>query len=178
MPDETTLYCYVHPNRETQLRCNQCERPICDRCAVLTPTGYRCRECIRSQQKTFETAKTIDFLLAPAVAAILAFVGSLLVRYLGFFTLFLAPLAGMIIAEGVRWISGKRRSPLLVKLISGAALLGSLPLLILLLIQFILRLQNGGGLSVWGLLPLIYQAAYALIATSSVYYRLGGIRIN
>ena len=178
MPDEKTLYCYVHPNRETQLRCNQCERPICDQCAVLTPTGYRCRECIRSQQKTFDTARMSDYLLAPVVAAGLAFVGSLLVRFLGFFTLFLAPLAGMVIAEGARWITGKRRSPLLIKLISGAALLGSLPLLILLLTQFFLGLQSGGGLSVWGLLPLIYQAAYTLITTSSVYYRLSGIRIN
>lgn len=178
MSDEKTLYCYVHPNRETQLRCNQCERPICDQCAVLTPTGYRCRECIRSQQKTFETTKTSDLLLAPVMAAGLAFAGSLLVRYLGFFTLFLAPLAGMVIVEGARWVSGKRRSPLLTKLISGAALLGSLPLLILLLIQFFLGLQSGVGLSVWGLLPMVYQAAYAIIATTSVYHRLSGIRIN
>lgn len=177
MPDEKTLYCYIHPNRETRLRCNQCERPICDQCAVLTPTGYRCRECIRSQQKTFETARTSDLILAPVVAAGLSFVGSLLVRYLGFFTLFLAPLAGMVIFEGSRWITGKRRSPLLTKLISGATLLGSLPLLALLLIQFVLALQSGMGLSVWGLLPLVYQAAYAVITITSVYHRLSGIRI-
>jgi len=177
MPDETTLYCYVHPTRETQLRCNRCERPICDQCAILTPTGYRCRECVRSQQKTFETAKPADLVLAPLVAAGLALVGSLLVRFLGFFTLFLAPLAGMVIAESVRFISNKRRSPLLIKLVSGATLLGSLPVLILLLIQFMGVLQRG-GLSVWGLLPLIYQTAYAIITAGSVYSRLGGIRIG
>ncbi len=37
MSDETTLHCYLHPERETLLRCNNCERPICTKCAVLTP---------------------------------------------------------------------------------------------------------------------------------------------
>ena len=57
MTQTDTLYCYVHPNRPTSLRCNRCERPICAECAVRTPTGYRCPECIRSQQKIFDTAK-------------------------------------------------------------------------------------------------------------------------
>ena len=45
------MYCYNHPQRETVLRCNRCERPMCTSCAVLTPTGYRCKECVRGQQK-------------------------------------------------------------------------------------------------------------------------------
>ena len=65
MTDENKLYCYVHPDRETLLRCNNCERPICTQCAVLTPTGYRCKECIRSQQKKFETAENSDLVIAP-----------------------------------------------------------------------------------------------------------------
>ena len=55
--ETTTLYCYVHPDRETGLRCNRCERPICADCAVLTPTGYRCKECVREQKKVFDTAE-------------------------------------------------------------------------------------------------------------------------
>ena len=51
-----TLYCYVHPTRETSLRCNNCDRPICAACAVRTPTGYRCRECVKRQQKVFDTS--------------------------------------------------------------------------------------------------------------------------
>ena len=46
------------------LRCNRCERPICTECAVLTPTGYRCKECVRGQQKVFDTAKWFDYPLA------------------------------------------------------------------------------------------------------------------
>ena len=58
-----TLYCYVHPNRETSLRCNNCNRPICASCAVRTPTGYRCRECVKGQQKTFDTSEWYDYVL-------------------------------------------------------------------------------------------------------------------
>jgi hypothetical protein len=175
MTDDTVLYCYVHPDRETRLRCNNCERPICTSCAVLTPTGYRCKECILSQQKKFETANSSDLVIAPLMAAGLALTGSLLARFLGFFTLFLAPFAGMAIVEVCRWVTQKRRSALLTQLITGASLLGSLPILILMLINFF---QVRSGLSVVGLLPLVWQAAYSFLVTSSVYYRLGGIRIG
>ena len=40
-----TLTCTFHPNVETQLRCNRCNKPICIKCAKHTPTGYRCPEC-------------------------------------------------------------------------------------------------------------------------------------
>ncbi|HNW14496.1 MAG TPA: B-box zinc finger protein, partial [Anaerolineaceae bacterium] len=58
MPD--TLYCKNHPQRETYLRCNRCNDPICVQCAVLTPTGYRCKNCISGQQKVFETSEGLD----------------------------------------------------------------------------------------------------------------------
>src|SRR4051812_6807883 len=45
--DEETLYCYRHPQRETALRCNNCERPICVDCAVVAAVGMKCRECGR-----------------------------------------------------------------------------------------------------------------------------------
>src|SRR5512140_1228893 len=94
-------YCVNHPNVETSLRCNRCERPICTQCAVLTPTGYRCKDCVRGQQKIFETAQVYDYPLAFIVAAILGFVGSLIASRFGFFTIFLAPIAGTVIAEAV-----------------------------------------------------------------------------
>ena len=65
-----TLYCYVHPNRETSLRCNHCERPICADCAVLTPTGYRCKECVKGQQKVFDTSEWYDYVLGFITAGI------------------------------------------------------------------------------------------------------------
>ena len=72
-----TLYCANHPTVETTLRCNRCEKPICAQCAVLTPTGYRCKECVKSQQKIFDTAEPRDFILGFLVAAILSWLASL-----------------------------------------------------------------------------------------------------
>ncbi|HYN88142.1 MAG TPA: tetratricopeptide repeat protein, partial [Ardenticatenaceae bacterium] len=43
---EEMLHCSVHPDRETMLRCNRCGRPMCPECAVRTPVGLRCRECV------------------------------------------------------------------------------------------------------------------------------------
>ena len=37
--------CYRHPNRETGVRCSNCERPICPDCMTTTPVGMRCPEC-------------------------------------------------------------------------------------------------------------------------------------
>jgi len=174
MTEETTpkLYCYVHPDRETLLRCNRCERPICSQCAVLTPTGYRCKNCVHGQQKVFDTAQSTDFIAAAGIALVLSFLGSLIAGVMGFFTIFIAPIAGVIIAEAVRWALHHRRSRLLFQTAAGAAALGSLPLLVLAL----LPLLFGGGIG--GILGLIYRGLYTILVTSSVYYRLGGVEIR
>ena len=49
--------------------------PICSECAVLTPTGYRCKECVRGQQKVFDTARWIDYPLAIVIAGVLLLSG-------------------------------------------------------------------------------------------------------
>jgi membrane associated rhomboid family serine protease len=43
--------CYRHPNRETGVRCSNCERPICPDCMTSTPVGMRCPECARQRTK-------------------------------------------------------------------------------------------------------------------------------
>jgi MFS family permease len=170
MSDEIlpTLFCYNHPQRETMLRCNRCERPICIQCAVLTPTGYRCKECVRGQQKVFETAVSYDYVFAIGIAGVLSFLASNLAGVMGFFTLFIAPIAGVVIAEAVRWATRRRRSKLLFQITTGAAVLGSLPLLGLHLISLLLSFAG-----LWG---LIWQAVFTFMVASSVYYRLSGIR--
>jgi hypothetical protein len=174
MTNETspTLYCYVHPDRETLLRCNRCERPICSQCAVLTPTGYRCKNCVRGQQKVFETAQSTDFIFAAGIALVLSFLGSLIASVMGFFTIFIAPIAGVVIAEAVRWAVHRRRSRLLFQTAAGAAALGSLPVLVLALAPLLF----GGGIG--GILGLIFHGLYTVLVTSSVYYRLGGIEMR
>src|ERR671916_2577319 len=41
--------CYRHPNRETGVRCSNCDRPICPDCMTSTSVGMRCRECARQR---------------------------------------------------------------------------------------------------------------------------------
>jgi hypothetical protein len=167
------LYCANHPNVETSLRCNNCEKPICPKCAVLTPTGYRCKECVHNQQKIFDTAQWYDYPLAIAIGGVLAFIGSQIVSYVGFFTIFLAPIAGLIIAEAVRFVIRRRRSRNLFLATAIAVAVGSLPPLLTVILSSLL----GFG-SLFALLPLLWQGLYTFTVTSTVYYRLRGINIR
>jgi hypothetical protein len=174
--EPTPLFCYRHPDRETMLRCARCERPICSDCAVLTPTGYRCKECIRGQQKVFETARTIDYPLAFVLAGGLSFGGSLVAGVMGFFTIFIAPLAGLVIAEVVRWAVRRRRSRRLFQVAAIGAAAGAFPLLAINLIRAFAALAAGAGIG--GLWGLLWVAVYAFMVVSTSYYRLSGIQLR
>ena len=173
MTDTNTLFCANHPNKETSLRCNRCERLICSKCATHTPTGYRCRDCLRNQQKVFDTALWYDYPLGFILAAALSYIGSLIAPRLGFFVLFLAPLAGAIIAEGARFITRRRRSKYLFYTITAGALIGGLPTVLLRIISLLVilpQIETSFGI----LFSSIWYGAYAIIVTSTVYYRISG----
>lgn len=174
MTDSDTLYCANHPGRETLLRCNRCEKPICIQCAVQTPTGYRCKECVRGQQKKFNTAHISDLILAPIIAAFLSFIGSNVTSFLSFFTLLAAPFVGMLIERALRLVTKNRRSNTLFIAIAVGTAIGSLPLLISKLV-LIFRTFSIGVFNIYILMPLIWQGAYTVLVTSAVYYRLKGI---
>jgi len=166
-----TLYCYVHPNRETALRCNNCNRPICASCAVRTPTGYRCKECVRDRQKTFDTAEWYDYIIGFSVAAFLSGIGAFLATLIGgigFFGFILisagASTAGVVIAEGVRAVTRKRRSRPLFITITAGVVVGALPVILFQLIAG----------SIFG---IIFQVIYLVIVTPIVYTRLSGIQL-
>ncbi len=178
-PTSDTLFCANHPDRPTGLRCNRCEKPICVSCAVLTPTGYRCKECIRGQQKVYETAHSLDPLIGAAIAGPLSLAGSYIASFLGFFTIFIAPIAGMLIAEAVRWAVKRRRSRWLFLIAAGAALVGALLLPLLRLLSLLAALSAGysvGGIG--SLLGFLWYGIYAFLVTSTVYYRLSGIQLS
>ena len=174
MTESSALYCANHPTRETSLRCNRCEKLICSKCAVHTPTGYRCKDCIRNRQKVFETALWYDYPLGFILAALLSYIGSLIAPKLGFFVIFLAPLAGVIIAEGSRFITRRRRSKYLFFTITAGALSGALPTAIgqiLALLMFLSQIEFAFGL----LLSSLWHGVYVVIVTSTVYYRISGL---
>jgi hypothetical protein len=179
----TPTYCANHPDRETGLRCKRCNKPICDKCAVLTPVGYVCKECLNSQQKVFDNANWYDFPLAIGIAALLSYLGSLAAGVMGFFTFFIAPVVGMIIAEAVRWVVRRRRSRLLFRLVAVATLLGSLPRILLTVFSLIaisgaLGDANPGFRGGFSVLTILWPLVYSFIVTSTVYYRISGIQIR
>jgi hypothetical protein len=165
--EPTTLYCANHPNVETSLRCRNCDKPICAKCAVLTPTGYKCRECVRGQQKVFNTAIWYDYVIAFMLAAVLSYIGSLIAGRIGWFIIFLSPIAGGIIAEVIRFATKRRRSKTLFQTAAAGTAIGAIALPLLGLVAF--------GMT--NLFAFLWPAIYAFIVTSTVYYRLGGIRM-
>lgn len=171
-------FCANHPDRETGLRCNRCERYICAQCAQRTPTGYRCKECVRSQRRTFDTAEWYDYPIAFVLAAGLAYLGSLLVVFVGFFMVLVAPVVGGVIAEAIRFIVKRRRSRNLFLFTSAAIILGGSPLLISGLIRVIGSITIAGAQGLTSFYPLIWHVVYLFLATSTTYYRLSGIRLN
>ncbi len=170
---QNTLVCYNHPDRETMLRCNRCDRPICTACAVLTPTGYRCKECVRGQLKVFDTAQWTDYPLAFIIAGVLSFAGSIAAQFLGFFTIFIAPVVGVILAEVVRWAVRRRRSRSLWQIATAGAIVGALPILLISLSGLLL-----GGRGVFSLLSILWPGLYTFLVASTAYYRLSGIQIR
>jgi len=176
MEDTQAPTCKNHPDRETYLRCNQCDQPICPACAIQTPTGYRCKSCVKGQQKKFETTRTSDFVLAPLIAASISLVASFLVGFIGFFIFFAAPLVGVGIVSVVRAIIKNRRGGLLFNLVTIGSILGCLPAWLTTILPFLFSLQSG-SINIYSLLPAIYQSAFVILVASSVYYRLKGIRL-
>lgn len=114
-PAEEVMYCTVHPTVETTLRCNKCGRPMCTQCAVRTPVGYRCKECVRGQQKVYFNAKSTDMVIQAVIAAVLgsisaALIGLVSFGFLGWIIAFWAgSAAGALIADLAHRAVGKRR---------------------------------------------------------------------
>lgn len=127
-PDET-LHCYKHPDRETLLRCNKCGRPICQDCAVQTPVGYRCKECIAEQQKVFETATYMDIFLGFVVGAAFGFFSAVAVPYIPLGAILRAVLCGLVFgtvtAAVIRKAVNRRRSKWLSIMVCVGTLFGA-----------------------------------------------------
>ena len=183
MADET-LYCYIHPNRPTTLRCNRCERPICAEDAVLTPTGYRCKNCVREQQKIFDTAQWYDYIIAFIVAAVGSGISSVLVFFasqffFGILVLFLAPGAGAVIGNLVLRFIKNRRSRALFLTSAIGIVAGAVPALLLFAVPVLLSALSGGfGAGLGTILPAIWEVVYLFMAVPAAYTQISGIRIG
>ena len=126
---EELLYCTVHADRETTLRCNKCGRPMCAQCAVSTPVGYRCKECVRGIQQKYYNATQYDDLIAFGVAAVATAVVVYLISVmrLPLFILFILGFpAGGAISELIVRVIQKRRGRNMAYFGAGGAVIGGL----------------------------------------------------
>jgi hypothetical protein len=149
------------------LRCNRCNRPITPAEAVLTPTGYRCKDCVNQHLKVFDTTKGLDLPLGFGIALLISLAGSALVGFLGFITIFLASGFGLLIFNLVNKLIKHRRNRKLKWFLAAGALVGSLPVLIgqaLPVLSYMLRSGNPAAL-----LTLIWPLIYTLLITTSVF---------
>ena len=168
----TELYCANHPQKETALRCNRCEKPICTSCAVHTPTGYRCKECVKDQKKIFDTAEWYDYVVGLISAAALSLVASLIITAISAFTgffmfLFVAGIAGgagTLISNIIQRLLRGRRSKRLFITSTAGVILGTLPVILFFLF-------TGSFFSI------LWQGIYLFIAVPAVYYGLSGVRL-
>jgi hypothetical protein len=178
---DSKMVCAYHPDRETTLRCNRCGNPICAQCAVHTPVGYRCKECVRGQQRTFETARQIDFPIAGVISAIGLGLATALLSYLGFWGFFIAPVVGGGIAEIVRWAVKRRRSRQLPLAAAAGGVVGVVLYLLVAIFPYLRLIFSATGFDLSVLASIAVAFLWPLVSgvlmLSALYYRLRGIRL-
>jgi tetratricopeptide (TPR) repeat protein len=138
-PAADVLHCYIHPDRETGLRCTNCDRPICADCVRPAVVGQLCPECTKIRRPVNYQVGAGAVLIAGVIALIygvlLAFLGSQLLLRLGFFSFIVAfllgPMAGDLLIRLIdRFTHNKRGRPM--QLAVGICLtLGTLPWILL-----------------------------------------------
>ena len=146
-----TLYCIDHPDRETKLRCNRCGAPVCTRCIVRTPVGFRCKECVKAQQSTFYTARWLDYPIAVAVSLLMSIPAAVISGIAGWwFAMIISPIAGGLIGGAVHWAIGRRRGRWIWLVVGACVVLGAAIAL--------------GALAIFGSRNLISMGIYAVMA--------------
>lgn len=99
--EESLTYCAVHPDRETGLRCITCNRYMCVDCAVRTPVGYRCRECVRGQQQVFFKGTQTDDILTFSINAVLSGIAIGILAAVNLTWILIAIVVGLPLGAGI-----------------------------------------------------------------------------
>ncbi|MEA2574908.1 MAG: hypothetical protein QOH93_2206 [Chloroflexia bacterium] len=109
--DETPLYCFNHPNTPTYLRCGKCERPICARCRVSTPVGFRCFECANLQVLPTYAVDSSVYLKAALFGLVVGGLTGVIMGLFPSFEFWGALLMGVAVPEAVALASNQKRGP-------------------------------------------------------------------
>jgi hypothetical protein len=149
-PAADLLHCYIHPDRETGLRCTNCDRPICADCVRPAAVGQLCPECARIRRPVNYQVSAANLLVAAVTsllyAVLVTFLASQLLGMVGFFGIligfFLGPVAGDLLVRLIDRLTHNKRGRPVQLTIGICYTLGALPwtLLIALLAFFPLSL--------------------------------------
>ena len=170
MTDDQVTYCTFHPNVETRLRCSKCGNPICPRCAVQTPVGFRCPDCVRVQQAVFYTATALDYAVAAVVGLVASTMAGFIMGRVGIFlALILGSVVGGAIAEVVRWAIRRRRGRWIWLVVSSCIVVGALIAILLPLLFYLFTSQRVAYLPMLFRIDLIL---YVALAVGAAYIRL------
>lgn len=101
--------CFYHPDVTTRLRCSRCEKPICPRCMVASPVGYRCPECARGPKPVHYQASASGLATALGVGVAFAVAAGLLWGRFPAWSFYSALLLGFGVAEGMAWAAKYKR---------------------------------------------------------------------
>ncbi len=131
--NDEVLYCCNHPDRQTTIRCMKCNRPVCLECAVSTPKGYICKDCLEKQKRRFASNENQELLLACLIPGSFGLIGSLILSKIpvsGLVCLIMGPLLGIAASKIVNSLTNDRKSSSINQvMILSAGIGGALPLL-------------------------------------------------
>lgn len=119
------LVCAFHPKRETLLRCSQCDRPICPKCAQPHVVGHLCKVCVSGRRARGRSTHAGHFAAAGlATGAAAAAVGLIAGSWLAWnflLAFFAGPAVGSLLARVALW-SGRGRSGRPMQVMVGASI--------------------------------------------------------
>jgi hypothetical protein len=180
----TTTYCINHPKTETLLRCIKCGNPVCLKCVIRTPVGFRCKQCTNVQFAGYYNATSLDHIIVAIVGTIASVIAGGIATLIGgifwFFVIFYAPAVGGVIAEIIRRSIQKRRGKYIWLVACGSVVLGgliavgALPLLAILTVAFN-QPRMLGSIASSGILRAFFNLGvwiYIVMAVGTVYVRL------
>jgi hypothetical protein len=108
---EAPLYCANHPNEETYVRCSRCEKPICARCRVRTPVGFRCFDCANLQVLPTYAIGAEYYIKAAIFGFAAAGAAGVLMGLFPAFEFWAALIMGIAVPEAVAIASNQKRGP-------------------------------------------------------------------
>jgi len=103
--------CPRHPGITTRLRCSKCGTPICPRCMVETPVGYRCPTCAGLSAGAWSDLPGSLLVRAATAGLLVAFVVGWLWSRIPEWQFYLALLLGFGVAEAMAAATRLRRGP-------------------------------------------------------------------